>query len=516
MGGASGSRGSARRRDRRADRRPDLCPPVAGHTWCRGPADLEELTRIPSVSLDAFDQSHVEDSAEATAALLRAEGLDVEMLGEGGRPAVIGHVDGPPGAHGAALRAPRRPAPWRRRRVGQPALRADRAGRPTLRARRRRRQGRDHGAPRRVAGPRRLPSRRCDRLRRGGGGDRLRLPADPAGEARRESRADAIVLADSTNWAIGEPALTTTLRGPIRIVVTVTTLDHGIHSGMFGAVGLTRSPRSSALARLHDDDGDVAVAASAPAWRATWTSTRPGCVRSPACSTACRRRHRRCRPHLDQAAPRRSGSTPRRSPGPPTRWCPRRAKVSIRLAPGEVDSRPSRCSVTHRGVHPVGCPGRGALDDRGSGSPPTRRGRSTTRRGPPSPMHGGSSRSTWCGWVDPVRRLVRREVPRRRDPRDDRGPRREGPRRQRVAASASSRRSMSPRRCSSPGWEPCRSDRRGTRASEEESGHEDLVGRQAAPQPPGTRLSRRHAVPQNLDHRTEGVPMTQGACVEPS
>ena len=35
-------------------------------------------------------------------------------------------------------------------------------------------------------------------------------------------RADAIVLADSTNWAIGEPALTTTLRGMIRVVVTVT------------------------------------------------------------------------------------------------------------------------------------------------------------------------------------------------------------------------------------------------------------------------------------------------------
>ena len=60
--------------------------------------DLEDLTRIPSVSLDAFDQAHVEASAEATAALLRAEGLDVEIIREGGRPAVIGHIDGPAGA----------------------------------------------------------------------------------------------------------------------------------------------------------------------------------------------------------------------------------------------------------------------------------------------------------------------------------------------------------------------------------------------------------------------------------
>ena len=74
-------------------------------------------------------------------------------------------------------------------------------------------------------------------------------------------RADAIVLADSTNWAIGEPALTTTLRGLIRVVVTVTTLDHGIHSGMFGgAVPDALTALVRVLASLHDDDGEVAVA----------------------------------------------------------------------------------------------------------------------------------------------------------------------------------------------------------------------------------------------------------------
>ena len=34
--------------------------------------DLETLVRIPSVSLDAFDQQHVEDSAAAVAELLRS------------------------------------------------------------------------------------------------------------------------------------------------------------------------------------------------------------------------------------------------------------------------------------------------------------------------------------------------------------------------------------------------------------------------------------------------------------
>ena len=69
------------------------------------------------------------------------------------------------------------------------------------------------------------------------------------------------MLADSTNWAIGEPALTTTLRGMIRVVVTVTTLDHGIHSGMFGGPvpdAITALVRL--LATMHDDTGNVAVA----------------------------------------------------------------------------------------------------------------------------------------------------------------------------------------------------------------------------------------------------------------
>jgi acetylornithine deacetylase/succinyl-diaminopimelate desuccinylase-like protein len=74
-------------------------------------------------------------------------------------------------------------------------------------------------------------------------------------------RADAIVLADSMNWGIGEPALTTTLRGMIRVVVTVRTLDHGVHSGMFGgAVPDAIMSLARLLSTLHDDEGNVAVA----------------------------------------------------------------------------------------------------------------------------------------------------------------------------------------------------------------------------------------------------------------
>jgi cysteinylglycine-S-conjugate dipeptidase len=80
--------------------------------------------------------------------------------------------------------------------------------------------------------------------------------------------ADVIVIADSGNWDIGEPALTTSLRGLVDCFVEVRTLDHGVHSGMWGGVvpdALMVLVRL--LATLHDDEGNVAVAGlvSAPA-----------------------------------------------------------------------------------------------------------------------------------------------------------------------------------------------------------------------------------------------------------
>ena len=68
------------------------------------------------------------------------------------------------------------------------------------------------------------------------------------------------MIADSGNWDIGEPALTTSLRGLVRMYVEVRTLDHGVHSGMWGGVvpdALMTLARL--LATLHDDAGNVAV-----------------------------------------------------------------------------------------------------------------------------------------------------------------------------------------------------------------------------------------------------------------
>ncbi len=72
--------------------------------------------------------------------------------------------------------------------------------------------------------------------------------------------ADVIVVADSANWTTTIPALTTTLRGLVSQVVEVQTLDHAVHSGMFGgAVPDAMTATIKLLSTLHDDHGDVAV-----------------------------------------------------------------------------------------------------------------------------------------------------------------------------------------------------------------------------------------------------------------
>jgi acetylornithine deacetylase/succinyl-diaminopimelate desuccinylase-like protein len=224
-------------------------------------SDLEDLTRIPSVSLDAFDQAHVEASAEATAELLRAEGLDVEIVREGGRPAVIGHIAGPEGAPTVMLYAhhdvqppgdedlwdspPFEPTERDGRLYGRGAA-DDKAGVMAHIAALRAHTGNlPVGVTVFVEGEEEI------------GSDSLPTILERHGE---KLRADAIVLADSTNWAVGEPALTTTLRGMIRVVVKVDTLDHGIHSGMYGgAVPDAITALVRLLATLHDDEGNVTL-----------------------------------------------------------------------------------------------------------------------------------------------------------------------------------------------------------------------------------------------------------------
>jgi len=72
--------------------------------------------------------------------------------------------------------------------------------------------------------------------------------------------ADVIVVADSNNWKVGVPSLTTSLRGVVTAEFTVRTLDHALHSGMYGGPVLDAVTCAARLvATLHDADGAVAV-----------------------------------------------------------------------------------------------------------------------------------------------------------------------------------------------------------------------------------------------------------------
>lgn len=81
--------------------------------------------------------------------------------------------------------------------------------------------------------------------------------------------ADLIVVADSGNLSVDTPSLTSSLRGLVSQEFTLTTLDHAVHSGVFGGpVPDAFLAMTKLLASLHDDSGRVAVvglrAASTP------------------------------------------------------------------------------------------------------------------------------------------------------------------------------------------------------------------------------------------------------------
>jgi len=72
--------------------------------------------------------------------------------------------------------------------------------------------------------------------------------------------ADVLCIADGGNWRTGIPALETSIRGVVDVTVTVRTLDLAVHSGVFGGVAPDAlSALARILATLHDEEGNVAI-----------------------------------------------------------------------------------------------------------------------------------------------------------------------------------------------------------------------------------------------------------------
>jgi acetylornithine deacetylase/succinyl-diaminopimelate desuccinylase-like protein len=71
---------------------------------------------------------------------------------------------------------------------------------------------------------------------------------------------DLFIVCDMGNLRVGEPVLTTALRGDVACIVTVRTLQHPLHSGLFGgAAPDAMMALARLLATLVDDEGNVAV-----------------------------------------------------------------------------------------------------------------------------------------------------------------------------------------------------------------------------------------------------------------
>ena len=225
--------------------------------------DLEDLVRIESVWADPGRRDEVHRSAQAVADLLSQAGFaDVRIVSEGGAPAVIASHPAPPGAPTVLLYAhhdvqpegdrgqwvspPFEPTERDGRLYGRGSA-DDKAGIATHLAAFRAHEGKPPvGVTVFVEGEEESGSPSLGRL----------LAAH-----RDALAADVIVIADSDNWSTEIPALTVSLRGLVDCVVEVATLDHGLHSGLWGGVVPDAlSVLVRLLASLHDDDGNVAVA----------------------------------------------------------------------------------------------------------------------------------------------------------------------------------------------------------------------------------------------------------------
>jgi len=225
--------------------------------------DLEDLVRIESVWADPNRRDQVHRSAQAVADLLAQAGFgDVRILGEGGAPAVIARHPAPPGAPTVLLYA---------HHDVQPEGDRDQWASPPFEPTER--DGRLYG--RGSADDKAGIATHLAAFRAHGGQPPVGVTVFVEGEeesgsptlgqflaAHRDAlAADVIVIADSDNWSTDVPALTVSLRGLADCVVEVATLDHGLHSGLWGGVVPDAlSVLVRLLASLHDDDGNVAVA----------------------------------------------------------------------------------------------------------------------------------------------------------------------------------------------------------------------------------------------------------------
>jgi len=230
--------------------------------------DLCALIRIPSVSWSGFDPEQVNLSAQRVRELCEQTGLfdSVGVYRQGdGAPAVIARREPAPGSPTVVLYAHHDVQP-----PGESALWESPAYEPSVRNHRL--YGRGSADDKAGIAVHLGALRALSRVE--GGELSLGVVVFVEGEEENGSptfpdfleqhrnllEGDIIVVADSDNPSTKIPAITTRLRGNVTAVVTISTLDHAVHSGMLGGAV---PDAMMAFARLADsfynDDGSVAI-----------------------------------------------------------------------------------------------------------------------------------------------------------------------------------------------------------------------------------------------------------------
>ena len=225
-------------------------------------ADLHKLISIPSISSMPEHDADVAACAEAVAGLFQDLGAsEVKFLEGGGKPAVWANFPGPEGTPTVLLYAHYDVQP-----TGDADAWTSPAFEPTERDGRLYARGSADdkgGVALHVAALRVFDGKPPVGVKvLIEGEEEVGSPSMPTllDRYRDELAADVYVVADSVNWEVGKPSLTTSLRGVADCQVTVSTLAEGLHSGQFGGVvpdALTALCRL--LATLHDETGNVAI-----------------------------------------------------------------------------------------------------------------------------------------------------------------------------------------------------------------------------------------------------------------
>ncbi|MDF2092924.1 dipeptidase [Knoellia sp. 3-2P3] len=239
---------------------------VAGKATALMPAliaDLEQLVAIPSIAFPGYPAEPVEEMANLTLQKFRDVGFTNARLMEvpSGYPPIYGEIPGPEGSPTVVLYAHYdvQPAPPEQGWTSDPWTLTRKDGRLYGRG-----SADDISGLVAHLGTLRIFDGRppCTVKLILEGMEETESNLEAFVEAHPELFAcDLFVVCDMGNLRVGEPVLTTALRGDVACIVTVRTLEHPLHSGVFGGPAPdAMMALARLLATLQDDHGNVAVA----------------------------------------------------------------------------------------------------------------------------------------------------------------------------------------------------------------------------------------------------------------